>query len=204
MNLDDWAVAERYCSVKYLIHSCFHFSVAIRKRFNPASTFFKVSYCIHILHFKIHVRMCKNGFYLTKGKSQFLLKPKSNQQKLKRWNEERQTLVHAISKLQVFEIKSTLFCLFCLAALVSTKVGACSLPSSAVLFPQNQMNAMVRHAGGKHQAGIVFAVKAIEPWGDSWKETGASFGFAVGWQRPTACDGFSPQVHYIQVVVVKQ
>lgn len=87
---------------------------------------------------------------------------------------------------------------------VVNKAGSCSFLCLAVLLPQNQMNAMVRHAGGEDQACIVLAIKAIEPRCDAWQETGASFGFAVGWQRPAPCNGFSPQVHYIQVMVVKQ
>lgn len=66
------------------------------------------------------------------------------------------------------------------------------------------MNAMVRHAGGKHQSCIVLAIKPIEPRGDSWQEAGAPFGFAVGWQRPAASDGLSPQVHDVQVMVIEE
>lgn len=133
-----------------------------KKRFQPVN-FFKVTcypYYIHTLH-KLHVRMCKNAFYLTKRKSQFVFKPKSKQQKLRRGNKDGQTLVHAISKLQVFEKSRAPF--FCLTSLLSNKAGACSFLSLAILLPQNQMNAMVRHAGGKHQACIIFAIKAIEP-----------------------------------------
>lgn len=200
MNLDDCAAAGRYCSVKCSIHSCFHFFVTNRKnRFNPTSIF-KELLAICIPHFKINAKMCRNIFFdlINWEKKNLFLNLKANS-----WNreEEIKTLVHAISKLQVFEIKSTLF-LFSVP--VVNKAGSFLFRTLAVLLPQNQMNAMIRHASGKHQACIILAIKAIEPRGDAWQETGASFGFAVGWQRPAACNCFSPQVHYIQVVVVKQ
>lgn len=51
----------------------------------------------------------------------------------------------------------------------------------SILLPQYQVNAMVRHARGKHQSRVIAPVQAVEPGGHTSQEAGSSFGFSVGW-----------------------
>lgn len=82
--------------------------------------------------------------------------------------------------------------------------SAVRLVASAVLLPQHQVNTVVRHAGGKDQARVIVPIQSIEPGRFARQETGASLGFPILWQRPAANQALCPQVHDIQVAVVKQ
>lgn len=80
------------------------------------------------------------------------------------------TLVHALSNLvgcNIFQIESTLFSYFCvrksLACFQSTGLVFTTSAFLPVLSPKNQMNAMVWHASGKHQACIILAIQPVEP-----------------------------------------
>lgn len=74
----------------------------------------------------------------------------------------------------------------------------------AVLLPQHQVNTVVRHAGGKDQARVIVPIQSIEPGGFARQEARASLWFPVLWQRPAANQALCPQVHDVQVAVVKQ
>lgn len=83
-------------------------------------------------------------------------------------------MVHALSNLvgcNIFQIKSTLFSSFCVckspARFQSTGLVCTTSAFLPVLSPKNQMNAMVGHTGGEHQARIVLAVQPVEPGGDA-------------------------------------
>lgn len=73
-----------------------------------------------------------------------------------------------------------------------------------VLLPQHQVDAVVWHAGGKHQARVVGSVQTIEPRSYTGQEAGPSLGLPVGWEGPAARDDLRPQVHHIQKVVVQE
>lgn len=79
-------------------------------------------------------------------------------------------MVHALSNLvgcNIFQIESTLFSSFCVrkspACFQSTGLVFTTSAFLPVLSPKNQMNAMVGHASGEHQARIVLAVQPVEP-----------------------------------------
>lgn len=80
----------------------------------------------------------------------------------------------------------------------------CPFLPSVVLLPQDQVNAVVRHAGGKDQAQVVAPVQAVQPVRFSGQKAGAPLGLPVFRQRPAADHFLCPQVHYVQEVVIKQ
>lgn len=85
-----------------------------------------------------------------------------------------------------------------------SQVSGGKLVASAVLLPQHQVNTVVRHAGGKDQARVIVPIQSIEPGCFARQEAWASLWFPVLWQRPAANQALCPQVHDIQVAVVKQ
>ena len=82
--------------------------------------------------------------------------------------------------------------------------SAAQLAASAVLLPQHQVNTVVRHAGGEDQARVIVPIQSIQPGHFACQEAGASLGFPILWERPAANQALCPQVHDIQVAVVKQ
>lgn len=75
---------------------------------------------------------------------------------------------------------------------------------SAVLLPQHQVNTVVRHAGGKDQARVIVPIQSIQPGCFACQEAWASLWLPVLWQRPATNQALCPQVHDVQVAVVKQ
>lgn len=73
-----------------------------------------------------------------------------------------------------------------------------------ILLPQHQVDAVVWHAGGKHQARVIGPVQTVKPRCDASQEAGPSFGLPVGGERPAAWDDFRPKVHHVQEVVVQK
>lgn len=69
-------------------------------------------------------------------------------------------LVHAKSSPANTLLAVSTVCSFVLKSHM-TRVSAA--PPSAVFLPQNQMNTVVGHAGGKDQAHVILAIQAIEP-----------------------------------------
>lgn len=153
MNLDDCAIG-RYCSVKCLIHSCFHFYVMTRtKRGSSQWTPLRLP-AIHIISTHCtsnYMQECARMIFTwPKERASLFLNLKANSRS---WEEEIKTdRLWSMRYLSCRFLKNQEhpFCLFCLASLLSNKAGACSFLSLAVLLPQNKMNAMVRHTGGKH------------------------------------------------------
>jgi len=82
--------------------------------------------------------------------------------------------------------------------------GGLGGPPLSVLLPQDEVDAVVRHAGGEHQARVVVPVQPVQPGRDPGQEAGAPLGLPVGRQRPAARDGLGAQVHHVQEVVVEQ
>lgn len=78
------------------------------------------------------------------------------------------------------------------------------LPPSAVFLPQNQMNTVVGHAGGKDQAHVILAIQAIEPSYFSSQKARPPLGLPVFRQWPAANQFLCPQIHDVKVVVIKQ
>lgn len=75
---------------------------------------------------------------------------------------------------------------------------------SAVLLPQHQVNTVIRHAGGKDQARVIVPIQSIQPGCFACQEAWASLWLPVLWQRPATNQALCPQVHDVQVAVVKQ
>jgi hypothetical protein len=108
------------------------------------------------------------------------------------------TVVHALSNLAMgFKSEHPVY-------MAVDNLAIVGFTSSGVFLPQNQVNAMIGHAGGEHEARVISPIQPIEPGGDSRQEAGASFGLPVGGQGPAASYFFCPQIHDIQEVCVKE
>lgn len=82
-------------------------------------------------------------------------------------------MVHALSNLVGFDIiffltESTLFSICLVPPAFKMQGFVVTSEFLPILSPQNQMNAMIGHTGGKHQARVVLAIQSIQPRGDAW------------------------------------